>query len=245
MCANGSIAAVKAAWSGSAMLWLLPSQPRTFAAGVDSGLSGVELGSFLIKRVVGELKAEFPGIETFCTLSPIPRFRRWLQMNAAGVEAMLPQELADSTRQLLVDTSAHAASKESAPLGQLLLDATMSTQWMSDPVLTKALQAPLMTLCARYLVAVRREGLAFDPVANFHLRNGACIYRINWLANTTERGNHESCAMMVNYNYLQEYVESNNQAYLFNGRIAVHGANPLLARVVADAQLGEESVFIV
>jgi malonyl-CoA decarboxylase len=43
------------------------------------GLTGVELGRFLIKRVVGELKREFPHLHTFCTLSPIVMFRAWLE----------------------------------------------------------------------------------------------------------------------------------------------------------------------
>ncbi|KAJ1933954.1 hypothetical protein EC988_008955, partial [Linderina pennispora] len=43
------------------------------------GLSGVDLGNFLIKRVVGVLQSEFPNLTTFCTLSPLPRFRSWLE----------------------------------------------------------------------------------------------------------------------------------------------------------------------
>ncbi len=43
------------------------------------GLSGVELGNFLIRRVVRELQREFPQeLTTFVTLSPIPGFRKWL-----------------------------------------------------------------------------------------------------------------------------------------------------------------------
>ena len=43
------------------------------------GLSGVELGNFLIRRVVHELQREFPQkLSTFVTLSPIPGFRKWL-----------------------------------------------------------------------------------------------------------------------------------------------------------------------
>jgi hypothetical protein len=43
------------------------------------GLSGIDLGQFLVKRVVRELQSEFPeSIRVFCTLSPIPGFRSWL-----------------------------------------------------------------------------------------------------------------------------------------------------------------------
>lgn len=37
-----------------------------------------------------------------------------------------------------------------------------------------------MRLAAHYLVGERRRRLALDPVANFHLRNGAQLWRLNW-----------------------------------------------------------------
>ncbi|KAI9594640.1 malonyl-CoA decarboxylase-domain-containing protein [Syncephalis fuscata] len=215
-----------------------------YSISTRKGLSGVELGSFLIKRVVGELQVEFPKIETFCTLSPITHFRNWMQQNVATIDKLLPSNVIGEARKALISQSS-SAKNESKSFGQLLLDVTDSPQWMSNTALTETLRLPLMMLCARYLVVEKRRSFAFDPVAHFHLRNGACVYRINWLANTTERGNDESCGMMVNYNYLQEYVESNNQAYLLNGRLAVNGADPILASIVADANLGEDSVFIV
>jgi malonyl-CoA decarboxylase len=44
----------------------------------QQGLGGINLGNYLIKRVVQDLRLQFPQLETFCTLSPIPRFKRWL-----------------------------------------------------------------------------------------------------------------------------------------------------------------------
>ena len=46
---------------------------------VLKGLSGVDLGNSLIKRVVQELQHEFPFLNDFVTLSPIPGFRLWLE----------------------------------------------------------------------------------------------------------------------------------------------------------------------
>ena len=46
------------------------------------GLRGVSFGDSLIKRVVETLKAEFPKLKTFATLSPIPGLRAWLAKNA-------------------------------------------------------------------------------------------------------------------------------------------------------------------
>lgn len=51
------------------------------------------MGNFLIKRVVRSLKVEFPQIETFSTLSPIPGFRKWIgQCQNLGQKLLLPQE---------------------------------------------------------------------------------------------------------------------------------------------------------
>src|SRR6478672_4718428 len=44
----------------------------------QDGLRGVAFGNFLIKQVVEELKAEFPQLKRFSTLSPVPGFRQWL-----------------------------------------------------------------------------------------------------------------------------------------------------------------------
>ena len=52
---------------------------------------------------------------------------------------------------------------------------------------------------ASYLIAEKHQGKAVDPVANFHLRNGAEVFRLNWLADSSERGMQNSCGLMVNY----------------------------------------------
>ena len=41
-------------------------------------LQGVDLGNYLIKRVVHELKEEFPSLKQFSSLSPIPGYRKYL-----------------------------------------------------------------------------------------------------------------------------------------------------------------------
>ena len=48
-----------------------------------------------------------------------------------------------------------------------------------------------MALCARYLTTTR-DGRALDPVANFHLANGASIKRINWDADPSPTGRDRS-----------------------------------------------------
>ncbi|KAM3578242.1 hypothetical protein VKS41_000777 [Umbelopsis sp. WA50703] len=166
------------------------------------GLSGINLGNFLIKRVVRDLKKEFPQIQTFATLSPIPGFRGWLR-NQVEVNEEIRRELEG------VDyfDSAHE-----------ILD---TTDWIRDRKKADAIKPALMRLCARYLVSERRGIVAMDPVANFHLRNGACAHQLNWMADTSDKGIAESFSIMVNYNYLLDHIEENNEQYLASGIITI------------------------
>ena len=54
---------------------------------------------------------------------------------------------------------------------------------------------------------------AQDPVARFHLGNGARLERINWLGNSGPRGLQESHGIMVNYLYDIATIEANHEAY--------------------------------
>ncbi len=88
-----------------------------------------------------------------------------------------------------------------------------SNQWTSDPGLSSDLETPLMRLCARYLYVEKHRSLALCPVANFHLRNGAVLWRVNWRGDLSARGMANSCGIMVNYKYFLEELEKNSVAY--------------------------------
>jgi malonyl-CoA decarboxylase len=91
--------------------------------------------------------------------------------------------------------------------------------WWEDAQLSAALQAPLLRLCAKYLTGGGR-----DPVAKFHLGNGARLERLNWLGNPAERGIAESYGIMVNYLYDIATIEANHEAFVRDGAIARSGA---------------------
>jgi malonyl-CoA decarboxylase len=168
------------------------------------GLRGISLGDFLIKQVVEELRAELPSLKRFATLSPVPSFRKWLagQMRANGESVLSPEE-----RVLLSD----------------LADPTASGLEQMDISRKSALQR----LMAVYLTA-RNDGAGpEDPVARFHLRNGARLERINWAANLSTRGMAESLGMMVNYIYDLDAIENNHARLVSEGRVA------------SSAQIGE------
>uniref|UniRef100_A0A5F9C0Y8 Malonyl-CoA decarboxylase C-terminal domain-containing protein n=1 Tax=Oryctolagus cuniculus TaxID=9986 RepID=A0A5F9C0Y8_RABIT len=132
------------------------------------GLQGVELGTFLIKRVVKQLQKEFPHLAVFSSLSPIPGFTAWLLglLNSQAKERGRSELLTDSEcREISELTGGPAHETLKALLG--------SSEWAESEKLVRALQAPLLRLCAWYLYGEKHRGYALNPVANFHLQNGA------------------------------------------------------------------------
>src|SRR5579871_285163 len=185
------------------------------------GLNGISFGDFLIKRVVDALAAELPRLKTFATLAPVPGFRAWLarQSEVAPAGLLQPAER----------TALEAAGVELTAAGvSAVLD---RTDWHADPQLATALREPLLRLCARYLTRERAaSGRALDPVAHFHLSNGARVERINWLGDTSQKGLEQSAGMMVNYLYRLADIEANHEAYRGEGRVAASSAVRSLAR---------------
>jgi malonyl-CoA decarboxylase len=176
------------------------------------GLAGVSLGDFLIKRVVEQLSAELPGLATFVTLSPIPGFRAWLEESLSADRATL----APGERAHLCPADPEAAEQQ--------LVATLATDsWSGDAERSRHLRPVLERLCAHYLLRVRRGGRAADPVAHFHLSNGARVERINWAANPGPVGLGRSFGLMVNYRYAVDHIEANHDRYVEHGDIPASG----------------------
>lgn len=174
------------------------------------GLQGIELGNYMIKRVAQELHSEFPRVTKFSTLSPIPMFRGWLIDKIKAVERgdnSFPIGLWTKVKERV---SNEQGSQGWAELRKLLY----TNMWYQDPELVALLEHPLMVSCARYLYLEKRRGFAFDNVANFHLRNGAVMWRLNWLADVSPRGLTNSCSLMVNYRYYLDDADRNSQDYL-------------------------------
>ena len=75
--------------------------------------------------------------------------------------------------------------------------------------------------CAQYLLTARRGILPADAVARFHLRNGACVARINWAGDTSAKGMGESHGLLCNYVYSGQDLEANNEALTLDGIVSV------------------------
>ena len=101
--------------------------------------------------------------------------------------------------------------------------------WWEDSETAEAAKGPVLRAVARYLVHARRRGRAADPVAHFHLSNGARMERLNWLANVSEAGRAQSAGVMINYLYRSDMIEANHEAYKGEGRIAMSSAVRALA----------------
>jgi len=97
--------------------------------------------------------------------------------------------------------------------------------WFEDEKTEAALKPILKRLCARYLMQEKgRGGRALDPVAHFHLTNGARMERLNWLGDPSENGLRQSSGMMINYRYRLKEIESNHEAYSGKGEVKASSA---------------------
>jgi malonyl-CoA decarboxylase len=169
------------------------------------GLRGISFGNFLIKQVVDDLARDLPNLKQFATLSPVPGLRAWLEDAPPG------SWLDEAQRGALL--AAAPAADPSAALAD--------PAWLQDPAVVTLLEEPLVRAAARYLVARGADGLPIDPVARFHLGNGARIERINWLADRSPRRLAQSAGVMVNYLYDRPEIEQNHEAFARSQLITV------------------------
>ena len=187
------------------------------------GLVGISFGDFLIKRVVDALTGELPRLKTFATLSPLPGFRAWLAAEAERGDLLLPAEAK------AVQSLGNAAGLGDS--GETLLQLLDRPDWHQDSRTAAVLREPLLRLGARYLLQARApSGRARDPVAHFHLSNGARVEQLNWLGDVSEKGLQQSAGMMVNYLYRLGDIEANHEAYRDEGRVAAASAVRNLTR---------------
>jgi malonyl-CoA decarboxylase len=162
----------------------------------QEGLRGVPFGSFLIKQVVEDLSKELPSIKKFATLSPLPGFRKWLSEKAPALQA----------------------SSKLAPFARAvaMLD---DPRWLEDEALRAEIQRSLLPLAAYYLLHAKQDhgkqnSDPIDPVARFHLKNGARLERINWFGDISPSGLQRSAGLTANYLYKLPDVERNHELYV-------------------------------
>ncbi len=170
------------------------------------GLRGVNLGNFLIKRVAELLQQSFPKLKSFCTLSPIPGFAAWL----SGLEAIDAPRVRPASRRAL-EAGLKGLRERHGDLAALVKEYAQAGQGARpDPDLLM-----LQRLCAVYLIGTSPgEGRASDPVARFHLNNGARLERINLAGDLSRNGLRRAHGMMVNYLYDLDEIEGNHEKFV-------------------------------
>jgi malonyl-CoA decarboxylase len=165
----------------------------------QEGLRGISFGNFLIKQVAEDLLKERPSLKTFVTLSPVPAFSEWLDGVLSG---------SDSGRLV-------------SPEERERLSVLDDPHWAGSGAVAEALKPALLRLAAEYFLNEKAaDGRPLDPVARFHLGNGARLERINWLGDTSLKGLKEGHGLMVNYRYELKDIERNHEAYANEGTVA-------------------------
>ncbi|MDO9706793.1 malonyl-CoA decarboxylase [Paracraurococcus lichenis] len=195
------------------------------------GLDGISFGNFLIKRVVALLGGELKNLRSFATLSPIPGFMRWLQGRLAERDRpLLSDEEAAALRAAApAQSSLPAPAAGGAASALVLAEAPAETLqrilshrgWHREEAVAKAMEPVLTRLCAGYLLHEanpRSPQRARDPVAHFHLSNGARVERLNWRGDVSDKGLKESAGLMVNYLYDPARIEEHHEDYVGEGR---------------------------
>jgi malonyl-CoA decarboxylase len=171
------------------------------------GLAGVSFGHFLIKQVVEEISREVPRLSTFVTLSPAPGFAQWLARERRA-EASIA--LGDEDRAALV-----------------VLD---GNDWWRTPA-AEDVREPLLRAAAWYYLRARTpRGTPVDPVARFHLGNGARLEQIDWLGDVSARGLGEAAGFMVNYLYDLKHIEENHELFVNKRQVVASSRVMRLAR---------------
>jgi malonyl-CoA decarboxylase len=174
----------------------------------QTGLRGVSFGDSLIKTVVETLKLEFPRLKTFATLSPIPGFRAWLAKNAVTMMEQLDEKA-------LLNLGKAVGFQPPTAVHFLFALDRVSELDAKSPI-----SQTLLSCAAHYLGREQRDGEPVDPVARFHLGNGARIERLNWAGDTSGKGMKQSHGLMVNYLYDLKRLDK-HRSMLAQGKIPV------------------------
>lgn len=183
-----------------------PVRPRQATTAVfysisncQEGLRGISFGNFLIKQVVEDLRRDLPGLTDFVTLSPVPGFARWL-------------------------------AEQTDPAAAEALNLVANEGWHADPALRERAGQHLLPLAAQYFLEARTtSGKVIDPVARFHLGNGARLERINFLGDLSPRALRQAHGLMVNYRYKLDDIEKNHELFAAKNDVA---AAPTVRRLL-------------
>jgi len=183
----------------------------------QNGLAGLGLGKVLIFQVVEALKKDHPAIGTFATLSPMPGFwEKYFKPVLNGrhdafalKKERVPEFFPEKVRPLVLAEGQRITGSKNEDWLALLGQVLDRERWIEHQPLEDLLRKPLTRIAFFYLTQERnRQGKPLNPVAGFHLGNGATVqpHHVHFGANRSPRGLSESCGLMVNYIYSQTWL---------------------------------------
>jgi hypothetical protein len=182
----------------------------------QNGLAGLGLGRMLIGQVVNYLRKENEQIKNFATLSPLPGFwENYFRRILEGNDERFALKQGDvinyfSRRQpgkIMESGGIQEGRKEQ--FNGALLSLLSNEEWAKNEELKKNLSQPLVKIAYHYISKEENpQNKPLNPVANFHLENGATVSlkNVNFLANPSSKGLMESCGIMVNYIYTSSWL---------------------------------------
>jgi malonyl-CoA decarboxylase len=97
--------------------------------------------------------------------------------------------------------------------------------WQEEPGKVEVVKSHLLTVAAFYFLKTKTPtGRPVDPVARFHIGNGARLERLNFLGDLSAKGLKQSHGLMVNYCYALDEIEQNHEAFAEKGAVAASPA---------------------
>ncbi|RLN87010.1 hypothetical protein BBJ28_00004837 [Nothophytophthora sp. Chile5] len=215
----------------------------------NTGLRGLNIASHLLFLTIQRMSSMLPQCTTAATLSPVPGFARWFKAALAdGDQQTLLKQKPETDTRRKQDHKTHQSeplqrsffTAEQAQrltvkfgvnhlvLHKWLRNKLSDPEWYKDTVLVDNIRDIMTAACGRYVLFERKKDKILDPVANFHLQNGAQVEQVNFLADTTPSAMATSLGMMINYRYCMTSIDVTSVSYKRQSLAAV---SPAVARL--------------
>lgn len=199
----------------------------------QNGLAGIGLGKMLIGQVVDYLREDNEQIKNMATLSPVPGFwEKYLKPVLEGADTSFALKREDipshfSRKQAEKIITDEVSQEDYIPhFNRRLLSILSGEEWIKNEELKRSLHGPLVKIAYHHISKEKNpQGKPLNPVAGFHLGNGATVEprNVHFLANPSTRGLQESCGIMVNYIYTATWLGQLRRSLGWFNRLEIRG----------------------
>lgn len=204
----------------------------------NTGLRGLNIASHLLFLTIQRMSNMFPMCHTSATLSPVPGFGDWFRVALSRADGYLQQPALKEhhvpiQRGFFTPEQAQQLSIKygvsTVVLHKWLLRRLQDPLWYTDEELLASIHEVMTVACARYILFERKGEKIWDPVANFHLQNGAQVEQINFLADKSVQARANALTTMINYRYCMTSVDATSVSYKRKSLVAV---SPSVIRLI-------------